>query len=212
MTSTLRLTGEPRKGRYRNAGRRERTVFAGGVFVMFRRRYYYDRLERRYVFPLDVVLAWERKASLRPDGATCEAMIDEKFASIWHEKGKRPIYTATVHAGLGKGPGGRNSLRIKTVLCSLDLTERFVSGDLAAYIRSFPGSEEGPGFRYVPDKWHVCRARSLLSPGGKRVKAAGVKAFLSSIARSRGSSWGSWRMGPSTSGTTRFTPCAPRRA
>lgn len=256
----LELAGELRKDRYRNVGRRKRTVFAGGVFVTFRRRYYYDRLERRYLFPLDVVLgipprssttdaesariasmamempysavarwasrgpdtisastvcrrvaacevlAGERKAGLRPDGAAFEAMIDEKYVPIWREKGKRPIYTATLHAGLEKGPGGRDSLRNKTVLCSLDCLElrkmvaeaaeasysassapeRFVSGDLAPYIRSFPGSEEGPGFRYVPDKWHVCRACSLLSPGGKRVKAAGVKAFLSSIERRRG--------------------------
>ena len=52
----LELAGELRKDRYRNVGRRKRTVFAGGVFVTFRRRYYYDRLERRYLFPLYVVL------------------------------------------------------------------------------------------------------------------------------------------------------------
>ena len=107
-------------------------------------------------------------------GLKVHVQIDEKFIGMTGSANKKRYYTLTLFAG--KEPIGKSHrLRNKTVISSANLHELkarlndllvdrykvspdeevFVSGDFAAYIRSFGESIRCCKAKYVPDRFHV---------------------------------------------------------
>lgn len=130
------------------------------------------------------VLPLGERAFAKPS-ATVHVQIDEKYMGFVGSERKRPRYTATIHSGrepIEKGHKNRllgrtivsaetpaklarkvnRSLRDSYGLSPSDSV--WVSGDLARYIREFPERITACSARYVPDKWHVCKALSDAYP------------------------------------------------
>lgn len=138
-----------------------------------------------------------------PKGAPVHVQIDEKYIGMGRGKGKSRLYTATVFCGRDLS-GGRprllrrsvlSSARVSSLAARLDrlLREKYsvgpedavwLSGDLAAYIRGFPERLRCCKARYVPDKWHVCKALGDALPELGRMTPGKAMGVLGLLARS----------------------------
>lgn len=133
----------------------------------------------------DATVIVERARAFPRPALTVHVQIDEKYMGFVGSKRKRPRYTATIHSG--RKPiekGHKNRLLRRTIMSAespaklarkvngalresygLTLSDSvWVSGDLARYIRDFPERITACSARYVPDKWHVCKALSDAYP------------------------------------------------
>lgn len=133
--------------------------------------------------------------------ATVHLQIDEKYMGFLGSRRKGPRYTAAIHCGREEAGGGRRRLLKRTILSAesparlakkvnralrdsygLSQSDRiWISGDLAAYIRGFPERVTACESRYVPDKWHVCKALSDAYPEFGAVPPSAVAGILDLI-------------------------------
>lgn len=125
----------------------------------------------------DTMLETRFDSDVRRLGMKVHVQLDEKYIGMANSRSKRRYYTLTIFAGKeAKGKSCR--LLNKTVISSSRLPELkrrlnellidrygvspdeeiFVSGDMASYIQNFRDAVTCCKARYVPDKFHVCKA------------------------------------------------------
>ena len=147
-----------------------------------------------------IVADTEVEAKMRPiaKGGKPHVQIDEKYIKMDGKAHKTRYVTATVFDGVSSH-GKRNRLDHRVLISGVELGDVagrinsalreayglkegdsvFLSGDLAAYIRSF-GERLDFGSEYAPDKWHIAH---FLSTDERPVAASGVIKRLEEIER-----------------------------